>query len=534
MNNFFHKLVDKRLFLFSIFVGLLLLLGIFIRTVHFHEWLRMNADQARDAMLVSAVVDGSAAWPLLGPKAGGTNFRLGPAFYDFEILSAKLFGNHPVAMAYPDLLCSLLTIPLLFFFLRKYFNQTISLSLMALLAVSFYAVKYSRFAWNPNSTPFWTLLLVFALLQIFASQPRRRVLWSVVAGIAVGVGVQLHTFLLAALPVLVILSFGYLSIRGRKLAKYFCIILFVSLALNTPQFIHEAQSNGENVKALFGGMKAKQETSRSVSDKVLKTSACYVAANIQILSSAYYDDDTCDMYHKKSPWTLFVGLSGIIFLFGGAILAIRYLRRSTDPDERIFIGLSLSSMALLFLFIMPVAYEISLRYFLVLLFMPFFFLGMWLKFLGESSGLVKKAVPIVLLLVLLSTNLTALNRYFTELSSYAKSSGTGGFDIVYLGEMERMAAYIVSRSGDAESVFLGGNKAYLFKAANALTYLSSRGGVQVRPLEKNKDGAVAPTFYLISTKSKSDFMARIVDVKSTVDAQSFGRFTLVSVVPIVQ
>ncbi len=137
---------------------MVLIAGIFLRTWHHHDWLRFNADQGRDAQIVSSVIDGSAPLPLLGPKAGGTQFRLGPAFYYFEIAAAKIFGNIPDKMAYPDLFTGILCIPLFFFFLRKYFEKYTALSLTAIFAVSAYAIRYSRFGWNPNSAPFWTIL----------------------------------------------------------------------------------------------------------------------------------------------------------------------------------------------------------------------------------------------------------------------------------------------------------------------------------------------------------------------------------------
>ena len=137
---------------FIILLGIFIV-GIFLRTYEFHDFLRFNADQSRDAGIVSSYIEGEAPLPLLGPKAGGTDFRVGPAFYYFQIASAKLFGDAPDAVAYPDLLFSILAIPLLFFFLRKYFDVRTALFLTALFAVSMYAVKYARFAWNPNSRP---------------------------------------------------------------------------------------------------------------------------------------------------------------------------------------------------------------------------------------------------------------------------------------------------------------------------------------------------------------------------------------------
>ena len=378
------------------------------------------------------------------------------------------------------------------------------------------------------------MIFLYALLEIFGSQSKRKYIWAIIAGIAIGVGVQLHTFLLASLPVITILSFGYLILKKNKgLVKYFFIILFLSLFLNIPQILHETQTNGENIKALFSGAKTKQETSRTFVEKVVKTSECYTAANIQIVSSVYYDNDTCDVYNKKNKATLLIGLLGGIFFFGGILLTFRYMRKEMNHDAKMFLGLTLTYMGVLFLFIIPVAYEISLRYFLILLFMPFFFLGIWSKFLSEQFASSKKTLLLAILLVLFATNIIAIRTNVRALMSYSTDLSGSGFDIVYLGEMEQISQYIVSRAGGSREVLIGGNKNYLFKSENAIIYLAHKQGIQVISLDRNKDDLVAPTFYLISTKSKVKFMKNMVSEEyKSLDSKSFGRFTIVSTLPL--
>jgi hypothetical protein len=266
----------------------------------------------------------------------------------------------------------------------------------------------------------------------------------------------------------------------------------------------------------------------------MKTGECYTAANIQIVSSSYYDNDTCDIYQTKNQPTLLIGLVGIVFFFGGIILALWYMRRETNPDAKLFLGLISAYMGVLFLLITPVAYEISLRYFLILIFMPFFFLGLWLKFLGERLQHFGQVLLMVICFVLLVTNIAAIRKDFGALADYAKKPDRVGFDIVYLGEMERISEYLVARSGDAKTVLLGGNKNYLFKSENAIIYLTHRHDVQILALSKNKDlMQTYPTFYLISTKSAVKFMTGLAkEHYASVESKSFGRFTLVSTVPL--
>ena len=253
---------DKQRFLW-VLLAVVVLVGIGFRTYRFHDFLRFNADQSRDATLTSEVLAGTVEWPLLGPKAGGTEFRLGSIFYSFQIVSARIFGDTPDSLAYPDLCTSLLAILLLYLLLRKYFDTKTVLGLVAVFAVSYYAVKYSRFAWNPNSTPFWSLLFLYALHEVTAPGGRRRwALWSGVLGVAIGVGVELHTLLLALLPTMCVIVFGYALWRQRdhrfRLWQSLAVAVVVALLVNTPQIVAEYQTGGANVKAFFAGAGNKQ------------------------------------------------------------------------------------------------------------------------------------------------------------------------------------------------------------------------------------------------------------------------------------
>ena len=287
--------------------------------------------------------------------------------------------------------------------------------------------------------------------------------------------------------------------RNRSLVKPFLVIVLVSLFLNVPQIVNESRTGGANVKALFGGMKKKQEASKTYLDKVIRDGECFTAANIQIVSSAYYDNDTCDIADAKQPYTLPIGLVGTVFFLGGIALAVRGVRRETDPEKRRFLGLMLTYVGVLALLILPVAYEISLRYFLILAWMPFFFLGLWLEFLGERFGHLGREVGFVALAILFMTNCFAIGNYFTDLSGYGSRPDAAGFDIVYLGETERMADYMTMSAGGA----------------------------------KERSAVPVPVFYLVSTKAKKDFVAGLVKSPTgVIGAESFGRFTIVSVIPV--
>jgi len=167
MNMVKFALKDKTAKTVIVF-GLICFFTIFLRVYHFSDWLRFNSDQARDAGIVRDMIENNNV-PLLGPIAGGTLFQLGPAFYYFQFVGAKLFGVMPDKMAYGDLLFGILSVPLAFFLFLRYFKKNTSLMLAALYATSFFAVQYSRFAWNPNFS------VCFSFIRFLCSRMRKAI-----------------------------------------------------------------------------------------------------------------------------------------------------------------------------------------------------------------------------------------------------------------------------------------------------------------------------------------------------------------------
>lgn len=497
----------------------ILLIGTFLRTYNFHDWLRFNADQGRDAEVVSAVVDGSEPLPLLGPKAGGTEFRLGPAFYYFEIVSAKIFGNYPDKMAYPDLLTSILCIPLLFFFLRKYFDKNVAFSMSAIFAVSNYAIRYSRFAWNPNSTPFWTILALFAIAEIISQKNNRKFLWSAIAGIAIGIGVQLHTTLLLFLPITAIIIFGYLAFKNIKTLKYFFVILSMALFLNVPQIIYEYQNRGENIKAFFVGAEKKQKKV-SFAEKLIQSASCWVQGNIDIISG-YEISDTCTFKPEKNKNDLAVFIFGTLFVLGGTILGFRYLKKESNPDKKSFLALIFIYMAIVYLIFIPIAFELSVRFYLILIFLPFLLLGFWWKFFAEKIKHYPVILPMILCVLLIFSNIYFVHKYFAELASYKEKGGT--VNVTILREAEEFARFIVANSEGVSQAYIDGNKKFLFKAYNSIGYLTKRSGVNLTLTDKNK---TLPERYFYMARAKKGEQLLTDDTVEVIQRKTYGKFTI--------
>lgn len=459
----------------------ILLVGIFLRTWHHHDWLRFNADQGRDAILVSNVVDGTAPMTFLGPKAGGTQFRLGAAFYYFEIVSAKIFGNAPDKMAYPDLVTGILCIPLLFFFLRKYFEKYVSLSLTAIFAVSAYSIFYARFGWNPNSTPFWTLLFLYAICEVVSEKSKCKYLWSVLAGVAIGVDVQLHTTLLVILPVVTVLVFGYFSFKNKKILKYFLVILITSLIINIPQLIDMHKTNGKNITAFFQGLKTKQKSESTVAGNILQSTSCLIQGNIDI-SSGYKISDKCSFDSGSSKVNIAIFTFGSIFVLGGLILAVRYFLKEKDSDRKAYLGIALVFTGVTFVIFTKMANELSVRFYLPLVFLPFVLLGFWAEFFREKIKTGHNIIFFIAGAFLLGSNLFFVQKSFATLANYGNPGGSD-VNVTSLKEAEEFSQFIVANSGNKKNIYISGEKEFLHKAYTPLKYLVGRSNIKLSLLK---------------------------------------------------
>jgi uncharacterized membrane protein len=483
--------------------------------------------------VVSSYIEGQSPLPLLGPKAGGTDFRVGPAFYYFQIASAKLFGDEPVVMAYPDLFFSILTIPLLYFFLRKYFDVRTTLFLVAIFAVSFFAVKYSRFAWNPNSLPFWSILFLSGLHEMMTATGSRYRWWVIVSGIAFGIGIQLHTLSLIFFPILLAGVFVFLFFETKAVGsaggvsmrtqwKALSMIVMIAIFLNFGQIVSEVRSGGDNTASFFDGVGTKQEKGSGIIHNALKDVVCYTEANIYIPFS-YDMDDGCGLGNVVKARNIPLFIIGFLFSALGLILAWHAFRREEDTSKKYFLGIVFSYLILSFLILLPLANEVSMRFFLAMIFMPFLLLGLWFEYISRRLPRYGHQVVWFVVACLIVANLASLQRAFA-VSAANLSHSNVGMDNIMLKEVEIASAFIVAHAGDAPVVAVDGDAQFLFKGLKSMNYFTSRSGIKL--VEKNKKtDPDFPVFLIENTRQKDTILEHPGGVE---DFLSFGRFTIFS------
>ncbi|MDQ1284064.1 MAG: hypothetical protein QG620_412 [Patescibacteria group bacterium] len=476
------------------FLFFIIFIGAFLRSYHFSDWLRFNMDQSRDAIFIKDLSDKNEL-PAFGPKAGGTEFRLGPAFYYFQYASAKIFGAEPEKLAYPDLLFSMLAMILFYFLAKAYFQTPIALSLTWLYAISYFAVKFSRFAWNPNSTPFFVMLFIYSIYRSAFAIGKGKYIWAALAGAALGISVQLHTSLLIIMPVFAVFALIYFIKNKKTTFVSAAILVLAALFVNTPQIISEIKTGGANTSQLLRGATNKNERNANFSRNLALNFSCHIKSNAHILTSLGNEDE-CDyksdlktaqkLDGKKMPlpqkafFIIFAAVAAM-FSLGGYYLLAKNFKKEKEERKKIFLAVLSGYAALSFLFYLAWATELSIRFFLPLSFLPFLLLGFWLEFF---SGKFKKGFLITAVIVAAISlfNLQKVGHTYRNMAR-GGSEINGDFDYLTLGE----GKYIVNftrENFESNSVYADAQAGYLFKFFRPLRFLARGSGLEIISLEK--------------------------------------------------
>ena len=481
--------------------------GIFLRTYQLHNWLYFYPDQARDLMIVDDYLTGRAELPLLGFKAASSKFQLGAMYSYFQIMAAKTFGSSPATMAYPDVLFGILSIPLLYLFLKKYFDERFSLALTGLYSISFYAIRYSRFAWNSNPIPFFVLLFLLALWEFLVGKEKTAWRWIVALGIALGVGVQLHTVLLILLPLTLAAAFGYyFAVNQNKAWQKWLVILLVALILNTGQIISEMGSGFKNTKYF---VRVLSDRSPNESSGVLQNLALDIICNAQANSlylSSFQNKDECDSlsYLKNgdyvnfnvaeyaNTWTSM--LAGLGLLIFGYWQLVCCWRQEQVEKKKLFLGLNLVFGLLTFIVMFPiVGHNGQVRYFMPIIFLPFLFLGLAGKyFLAKFPR--KHVWLLALLLVLVGLNFFTILTEVSQLEAKTRSNA----QYVVLGELEEVNQYIIAQSQPQKEAYVFGGQKYMQNFYRQLFYTAAQEDFNLNRVSRHPEDIPAekPIFFI--------------------------------------
>ncbi len=541
-----NRFSSKQLAVFGLIavVGL----GTFLRTYHFADWLHFELDQARDAIVVDAALDGSMAdLPLLGPKAAGTFLRLAPGFYHLEYLSAVVFGRSPAGMAGFVAVFSILSIPLFFLLLRRYFPEKLSLGLTLVFAVSEYFVMYGRFAWNPSLLPFFVLLGLYALLRAVDHSEMRRGAWFLVSVASLVFATHFHFLAFLSLPVILI---AFLVVRRPKFPwKVWIGAIGIIAVLYLPMALNEKETNFANTQEFFKAITKKSDRSdHSLAEKAIRDVSEH-ALHGMIIATGFERGTfpaivigeqarigwVCDSRCDQGKW---YGVAAVLVFGAGVMSLVWFWRKAAERRHKDFLWLCGIWFLVTFGLFLPLAYDIAPRFFLLSGPLFFILVGLWLQavrmlFGGRKLG---RQIVLVIILLLVWSNLSSLNIRFDRLSR----AGTEAVDSppdrilkerirVTLEQQNTIIDFLQKRSVET------GFPVYMFSEPQhrrALKYLLTRRGIENAVL--GYDGIYHQGVYYLVLRAQSDledalkkYRASYVVGKTT----SFGTLVAIELLP---
>lgn len=460
------------------------LAAFFLRAYHFSDWLYFQADQTRNANnAVDALNNGLADLPLLGPKAGGTDFHLGPVSYYFEIFSGWIFGtDHPAVFALPNFIFLLAATPLMFYFLCQFFKVKISLLVTVIFSFSYIVAQYSRFSWNPNGLIFFGLLFVLSLYKLAVENSGKTVgRWLVVGALSYGISSQLHSLSLLGYPLVALIFFiiypfleinwsrikNIFSKKGKITGKLMIILgkwkgqsfltkitwkywlgsILILLVLYAPLIIYEVNYAGYNAREFIRAFSVKSEE-RGMLERMEKTAEVYGENYILALSS-FNDKEFKD-----------ASLLGCLFIFVSIFASVvwffeknkkDYFQKNSDKKFVLLMGICF----FVFLFAhYKLAFDIDQpRFWFPVFFLPYFFLGFLFSFGWKKFG--GKVAAVVISIILITFNLSAIANWYQgmkhqdEIGRFGRkitSSSLKQNDFIGYGQMKEASIWIKSEA----------------------------------------------------------------------------------------
>ena len=216
-------------------VIIIIVLAAILRFWRLEALTTFSGDQGYDFLIVKRMlVDGK--FTLLGPKIGPYNelgnLYLGPAYYYLIAPFLLIFNFDPIGPAVLTVILALGTILLIYLIGLTFFSKPAAILASSLYAFNVFLIDQSRAASNPHLIPFFVALLIFSILQITVKESQFRI-WSIVAGISMGIMFQLHYLTVSLIPVVLIMF-----VISHHLGKILPMILSFLIAI-LPQIIFE-------------------------------------------------------------------------------------------------------------------------------------------------------------------------------------------------------------------------------------------------------------------------------------------------------
>jgi len=433
-----------------ILLGLIFASGIFLRTYHFGDWLLFEIDQSYDTRIVSEAIDnGISNLPLLGPTAGGGRaLRLGPAFYYMEYVSALIFGNTPTGHAMLVLLSSLLSLPLFFLLVRKYFSPTLSFSLLTIFSLSSYLVLYGRFSWSPNILPFLVTAFLYTLLKSVEKNTPHSDRWFLLFVAITTVASQIHFNAFFTLPTIAILFLLYK--RPHFHLRTWFLACGIIVLIYSPMIFSDVSTHGENIQFFISKISKSGDLLKNFS-RTLIVDAHYIASGTLLINTGidHISGGRIKGYGFQNDENLVPRVISLaLFFLSIIVLCFNILREKDIPRKDFFVLIFLSIVipSAYFYSLLSSNFQIFPRFYLLIAPVCIILYGILLEKI--TSLRFGKILLITFVFFMIIPNAIRLYRHFSSLSHPFETTSVEREDIfpnnkrLTLAEQDAITTYI--------------------------------------------------------------------------------------------
>jgi len=230
------------------FIIILTIIAAFLRLYNIKPTISFLGDQGRDVRIVRDLL--LKADPILvGPTTSVGKIQLGPLYYYFMAPWLWLFDFDPVGPAVGVAFLGIITIPILYYVIRKMFNQNTAIFTSILYTFSSVVIHNTRFSWNPNPMPLPAILFIYSLYQAYRNQNRKQLILSF---LWFGIMFQLHYMVLLLIPFFLIM----LLLISKKFDKTIFVKslaagALVTLLLLSPLIVFDLRHDFLNTKGFL-------------------------------------------------------------------------------------------------------------------------------------------------------------------------------------------------------------------------------------------------------------------------------------------
>lgn len=193
------KLKDEKILF--IFLLVVIILATLLRFYQLSGYMTFLGDEGRDALVIKNMLV-NHHFPLIGPPTSVGNIYLGPLYYYMMAIPMIIFWLNPVAAAGLDAFLGVVTVVLIYYLGKQWFNRQAGLMAAYLYAISPVTIVYSRSSWNPNPAP---LFVLTGILGLYKLQKTGNFLWLALTGLSIGAALQMHYLAAILIPIVLIL-----------------------------------------------------------------------------------------------------------------------------------------------------------------------------------------------------------------------------------------------------------------------------------------------------------------------------------------